>query len=287
MGELVVSLALLAGLMPQTPTGPILVEPGRAVPTLTAALRLAKPGDTILVLPGTYAEPRIVVAVPVTILGRGNPTFDGQGAHEILTVTADRVTIRGLTLRNVGHSYTEDRAAIRLEGVRGCTVSGNRIVEAFFGIYAARSSDCVITDNILEGRGGAQTTSGNAIHLFQSDGFTVARNRIHGHRDGIYLEFSPRARIFDNESARQPALRPPFHVLGHLRLSRQRFAGNGAGVAVMYSRARDHDRQPLRGQLGAGSLRSAPQGDQGQPGGAEHLLRATAPASTPRDPIVS
>ena len=29
VGELVVSLALLAGLMPQTPTGPILVEPGR------------------------------------------------------------------------------------------------------------------------------------------------------------------------------------------------------------------------------------------------------------------
>jgi nitrous oxidase accessory protein len=235
--ELVVSLALLAGLMPQTPTGPILVEPGSAVPTLTAALRLAKPGDTILVLSGNYGEPRIVVAVPVTILGRGSPTFDGQGTHEILTVTADGVTIRGLTLRNVGHSYTEDRAAIRLEGVRGCTVSGNRIAEAFFGIYAARSSDCVITDNILEGRGGAQSTSGNAIHLFQSDGFTVARNRIHGHRDGIYLEFSPRARIFDNESAANLRYGLHFMYSDTCDYRGNRFVHNGAGVAVMYSRA--------------------------------------------------
>ena len=177
MGELLVSLALLAGLIPQAPARRITVDPGGPVPTLTAALREARAGDTSLVLPGTYREPPVVVAVPVTILGRGNPTFDGQGRHGIVTVTADGVTIRGLTLRNVGHSYPEDRAAIRLEGVRDCTVAGNRVVDAFFGIYAARASDCVIADNVLEGRDRNQSTSGNAIHLFQSSGFTTRPKR--------------------------------------------------------------------------------------------------------------
>ncbi|HEY7614782.1 MAG TPA: nitrous oxide reductase family maturation protein NosD [Gemmatimonadales bacterium] len=230
-------LALLAGLASQRPASPILVEPGGAVPTLAAALRQARPGDTILVLPGTYREPRIVVAVPVTILGRDDPTFDGEGLHEILTVTADRVTIRGLTLRNVGHSYTEDRAAIRLDGVRGCSITGNRFVAAFFGIYAARSSGCLVTDNVLEGRGGRQTTSGNAIHLFQSDGFIVARNRIRGHRDGIYLEFSPRARILDNESVANLRYGLHFMYSDSCEYRGNRFLRNGAGVAVMYSRA--------------------------------------------------
>ena len=230
-------LALLASLASQQPASRILVEPGSAVPTLTAALRQARPGDTILVLPGTYREPRVTIAIPVTILGRGNPTLDGEGSHEILTVTADGVTIRGLTLRNVGHSYTEDRAAIRLDRVRHCTIAGNRFAAAFFGVYAARSSDCVVADNVFEGRGGNQTTLGNAIHLFQSDGFIVSRNRIRGHRDGIYLEFSPRTRILENESAANLRYGLHFMYSDSCEYRGNWFLRNGAGVAVMYSRA--------------------------------------------------
>jgi nitrous oxidase accessory protein len=237
VGSLVVSLALSLGLLPPATARRIVVEPGTAVATLTAGLRQARPGDTILVLPGTYREPRIVIAMPVTILGRGSPTFDGQGSHEILTVVSDGVTIRGLTLRDVGHSYTEDRAAIRLESVRGCAVTGNRFVAAFFGVYAARASDCVIADNVFEGRGGDQTTLANAIHLFQSADFVVARNRIRKHRDGIYLEFSPRARIIDNESAANLRYGLHFMYSDTCDYRGNRFAGNGAGVAVMYSRA--------------------------------------------------
>jgi nitrous oxidase accessory protein len=237
VGSLAAFLALLAGLMPQAAPRRITVEPGSATATLTAALRQARPRDTILVLSGTYQEPRIVVALPVTILGQGAPTFDGQGSHEILTVVADGVTIRGLTLRNVGHSYTEDRAAIRLEGVRDCAVTGNRFVAAFFGVYAARSAECVIADNVLEGRGGDQTTLANAIHLFQSADFLVARNRIRGHRDGVYLEFSPRARIVDNESAANLRYGLHFMYSDSCEYRGNRFVGNGAGVAVMYSRA--------------------------------------------------
>jgi nitrous oxidase accessory protein len=237
VGDLVIPLVLLASLVRQAPARAILVEPNSSVSTLTVALQQARPGDTILVLPGTYREPRVTVAVPVTILGQGGPIFDGQGSHEILTVTADRVTIRGLTLRNVGHSYTEDRAAIRLEAVRGCTIADNRFDAAFFGVYAARSSDCVVADNVLQGRGGNQTTLGNAIHLFQSDGFTVARNRIRGHRDGIYLEFSPRTRILENESAANLRYGLHFMYSDSCEYRGNRFVRNGAGVAVMYSRA--------------------------------------------------
>ncbi len=121
--------------------------------------------------------------------------------------------------------------------MRGCTIAGNRFEEAFFGVYAARSSDCVIADNVLVGRGGRQTTLGNAIHLFQSDGFVVARNRIGGHRDGIYLEFSPRTRIEGNESAANLRYGLHFMYSDSCEYRDNRFARNGAGVAVMYSRA--------------------------------------------------
>ncbi len=230
-------LTLLTAVAPPAAAQRAVVEPGGPIPTLTDALRSSRPGDTIVVRAGVYREPRIVIATPVTILGEGNPVFDGGGDHEVLTVKADRVTIRGLTVRNVGASYTEDRAGIRLDGVTGCTIEANRLVGTFFGVYAARSSSCTVADNSFEGQGRSQSGSGNAIHLFYSDGFTVARNRIRGHRDGIYLEFSPRTTIADNESTGNLRYGLHFMYSDTCVYRNNTFGRNGAGVAVMYSRS--------------------------------------------------
>lgn len=237
MGSLLLAFAMLGLQGPPTSAGQIVVRPEGPVTTLSAALHRARAGDTITVRPGTYREPRVNVAIGVTIIGQGDPVFDGQGLHEILTVTADGVTIRGLVLRNVGYSYTEDRAAIRLDSVRDCTIVNNRISASFFGVYLARSSGCIITDNVFDGHPARQPTAGNAVHLFHSPGVTVARNRIRGHRDGIFLEFSPHARILENQS--EGNLRYGLHFMysDSCEYLRNRFVRNGAGVAVMYSRA--------------------------------------------------
>jgi len=230
------SAVLMLALMLAPPPRRIVVAPGGPVPTVTAALRLARPGDTVVVTAGVYREPRIEVAVPVTILGEGEAVLDGGGAHEVLTVRADDVTVRGLTIRNVGTSFTDDRAGIRVDGVRGCVIADNRLLDTYFGIYAARAADCVVTGNLIQGRARRQSTSGNAIHLFYSTGFTVAGNRIGGHRDGIYLEFSSGATITDNESRGNLRYGLHFMFSDSCDYRRNVFAGNASGVAVMYSR---------------------------------------------------
>jgi nitrous oxidase accessory protein len=234
MGSAVLALALaLAG----SPAGRrIVVAPGGAVPTVTQALRLARAGDTIVVTAGLYREPRLEVTVPVTILGQGEAVLDGSGAHEVLTLRADGVTVRGLTIRNVGVSYTEDRAGIRLEGVRRCVIAGNHLIDTFFGIYAARAADCTVSDNLIEAHATRQAAAGNGIHLFTSQGFTLTGNRIRGHRDGIYLEFSRRATLRDNESRGNLRYGLHFMYSDSCEYRRNVFAANGAGVAVMYSR---------------------------------------------------
>jgi nitrous oxidase accessory protein len=184
---------------------------------------------------GVYREPRLEVTVPVTLLGVGAAILDGNGHHEVLTVRADGVTIRGLTIRNVAPSFVEDRAGIRLDGVRGCVVADNRLLDTFFGIYAARASDCTIADNRIEGQARRQTEAGNAIHLFSSTGFTVTGNTVRGHRDGIYLEFSPHTTIAGNES--RDNLRYGLHFMfsDSCEYRRNVFRRNASGVAVMYS----------------------------------------------------
>jgi len=229
--------ALAAAPAPPAGARRIVVDPVGTIPTLTAALAVARRGDTIVVRAGVFAEPRIIVAVPVTIIGDPGAIFDGGGSHEVITVRANGVTILGLTIRNGGHSYTEDRAAIRLDGVRDCRIAGNRLLDTFFGVYAARSSNCTISGNRFEGNARSQASSGNAIHLFYSDGFTVEGNTISGHRDGIYLEFSTRARIVDNESRENLRYGLHFMYSDSCEYRQNTFARNASGVAVMYSRA--------------------------------------------------
>lgn len=222
-------------------TGPpagrrIVVVPGGPVATVAEALRLARAGDTVVVTAGVYREPRLEITVPLTLLGEGEAVLDGGGAHEVLTLRADGVTVRGLTIRNVGASFTEDRAGIRLDAVHRCVIADNRLEDTFFGIYAARAADCVLSGNVIEAHGTRQTASGNGIHLFASHGFMVAGNRIRGHRDGIYLEFSGRATIRDNESRSNLRYGLHFMYSDSCEYRHNVFARNGAGVAVMYSR---------------------------------------------------
>ena len=231
-------LALLAaGLLgpPALAARQIVVSPRGAIPTLAEAIRRAAPGDTILVQAGVYREPTIVVDRRVTILGQGYPAFDGEGTHGVFLIRADSVVLQGLEVRNVGITFMEDRAGIRLEGVRGCRMENNRLIDTFFGIYAAKSRDCIIRGNRIAGHAQTEASSGNAIHLWYSPGFLIEDNDLSGHRDGLYFEFVRHALILRNRSTGNLRYGLHFMFSDSCRYERNIFAGNGAGVAVMYT----------------------------------------------------
>ncbi len=83
-------------------------------PTVEAALRATRPGDTVRLQPGVYREWGLVVEVPIVLEGNGAAVLDAEGGGEILRVRASGVTIRGLVLRRSGVSFLRDNAAIRL-----------------------------------------------------------------------------------------------------------------------------------------------------------------------------
>jgi nitrous oxidase accessory protein len=231
-------LAALAAVLaagPHPPARRIVVAQEGPIASVRAALQQAHAGDTIVVTAGVYREPRLEIRVPLILLGEGPAVLDAGGAHEALTVKADDVTIRDLTIRNVSPSFVEDRAGIRLDGVHGCRVERNHLIDTFFGIYAARASNCTIAGNLIEGHARRQTEAGNAIHLFSSTGFTVSGNRVRGHRDGIYLEFSPHTTIAGNESRENLRYGLHFMFSDSCDYRSNVFQRNASGVAVMYS----------------------------------------------------
>ncbi len=204
--------------------------------TISAAVRAAHAGDTVRIHGGVYAESTIVVDKPLTIVGDGWPVLDGRVQHGLLLVTADDVTIAGLVLRNVGPSFVDDRAAIRVTNARGCTIAHNRIENGFFGIYLANVTDCRVVENTLRATGQREMESGNGIHLWTSRRIEIRGNEISGHRDGIYFEFVHDSDIRDNVSAGNLRYGLHFMYSDDCRYTGNVFRRNGSGVAVMYTK---------------------------------------------------
>jgi len=226
------------------------VDPHGSIPTLTQALRIARPGDRIRVLPGTYREPTLVVDRRVEIVADGRVVIDAGGDHQAFTVTADSVVIRGLVIEGVGASMTEDRAGIKAIGVRGCSFEHNELRGTFFGIYLAQVRDCRIVGNRVVGTGTTEVLSGNAIHLWSSAGITVEDNELRGHRDGIYLEFTEGSWIRRNRSTHNLRYGLHFMFSHDCEYRENWFLDNGSGVAVMYSHGLTMLRNRFEGSWG-------------------------------------
>jgi nitrous oxidase accessory protein len=205
-------------------------------PTVEAALRAARPGDTVRLQPGVYREWGLVVEVPIVLEGDGAAVLDAEGGGEILRVRASGVTIRGLVLRRSGVSFLRDNAAIRLDSVQDCRIERNRLEENFFGIYLARSARCTVQENSILGKAEREASSGNGIHLWYCRDILVRGNTIAGHRDGIYFEFVQRSTVEENRSERNLRYGLHFMFSDSCLYRRNRFRENRAGVAVMYSR---------------------------------------------------
>jgi nitrous oxidase accessory protein len=212
------------------------VWPDHGLRSVGAAVAAAHNGDTVVVHAGLYREPQIVVDKRVAIIGDGEPVLDGEGKHAILLVTADDVTVRGLVLRNVGTSFVEDRAAIRVNHARGCVIERNRLENAFFGIYLANVTDCRVSANVIRSSATRETESGNGIHLWTSRRITILGNQVSGHRDGIYFEFVHDSDIQDNLSTGNLRYGLHFMYSDDCRYVQNVFRHNGSGVAVMYTK---------------------------------------------------
>ncbi|MCC6724067.1 MAG: nitrous oxide reductase family maturation protein NosD [Saprospiraceae bacterium] len=205
------------------------------VSSIKAAIQQARPCDTVFVETGIYKEGNILIDKELTLIGRGQPVLDGEGKTEIVTIAANHVHFEGFVLRNVGTSYSEDRAGIRLKEVSDFYVKGNRVENAFFGIYLQKSKNGVIDGNEVIGEAKDEVSSGNAIHLWYCDNILIINNKTIGHRDGIYLEFVNFSTVQGNYSERNVRYGLHFMFSNDDVYRGNTFHDNGAGVAVMYS----------------------------------------------------
>lgn len=214
----------------------IIVSKTGFITSIRQAIQIAEEYDTIIIKPGEYAEGNLAIDKSVSIVGEGYPVVDGKADGEIFTVKANNVHISGLTIKNSGISYLKENAGIRLQEVFNCEITDNKFYNNFFAIYLAKSANCIVSNNYIEGAKRRETNSGNGIHLWYCRDVNISDNTILNHRDGIYFEFVRNGRITKNYSSGNLRYGLHFMFSDSCEYKQNTFEKNGAGVAVMYTK---------------------------------------------------
>lgn len=234
MRILVLVLAILV--WPMCGSGTIIsVGNGHTIKSIKEAIRIASPGDQIQIQTGLYKEKNLIIDKPISLVGIGLPVLDGENQFEILSIKSNHVRIKGLKIIRSGHSSMQDLAGVKIYDCDDVSVSDNQIQNCFFGIYLQYSKNCLIQNNVISSTATLEQEIGNGIHCWKSDSLHISKNKISGHRDGIYFEFVTNSSIRGNYS--QKNLRYGLHFMfsHNDAYLNNTFRQNGAGVAVMFT----------------------------------------------------
>lgn len=193
----------------------------------------ARPGDTVVLDAGVYRE-RIAIAKNVTLEGRGAVVIDGENAGTVVSVTGAKVTLRGLTIRNSGDSFSLEDSAIKFEDSNGCVVEDCRLENVFFGLYVAKSSGCRFRRLFISGKPLDMPRRGDGVRLWYSDDTTLEDIEMVDSRDFI-IWFARRTVV---RNCRVSRGRYGLHYMycDDNLFENNRFTDNQVGGTIMYSR---------------------------------------------------
>ena len=202
---------------------------------LQALVDAAAPGATLVVPAGRY-EGELVIDRPLQLVGRGRPLLVGTADDSVVRIRAAGVTVDGFDVDGGGGGdLGRDASGIHV-GAPRATIRNCRIVNALFGIYLREAHGARVEQNVIEGiRSKSAGEKGSGIHVWNTNGFTLAGNTISGTRDGMYIQSSPNGIVRGNVAR---DLRYGLHYMysDDNLFEDNRFENGDAGTALMYSR---------------------------------------------------
>lgn len=206
----------------------------RSAADLQRAIDSAAAGATIVVSQGRYVG-NIVVSRPVRLVGEGRPLLVSDSDESVVRITAPDVTFEGFDidgagLGDLGRDSSGVHVAAPRSVVRDCRISGT-----LFGVYLRAADDATVENCVIRGiPGKAPGEKGSGIHVWNTQRFRIAGNRIADVRDGMYIQSSSHGHISGNDAR---DLRYGLHYMfsDDNVFYGNTFANGDAGTAIMYS----------------------------------------------------
>ena len=160
----------------------IIVSPGGEVSSITEAIKIAKEGDVIRVLHGTYKE-HIKIDIPLTIVGVNYPSIDGGGKGTVVVISAPGTVFKGFVVTGSGTSLNLEHAGIIVDSAKGIVIEDIKLTDVLFGIYLKNSPNSLIKNNVINGKDLPLPQRGDGIRLWYSSGCNILGNHVINSRD--------------------------------------------------------------------------------------------------------
>ena len=211
------------------------VPPGKG--TLQSAIDAASPGDSLLLVAGTYTG-SIEVNRSLTLSGssEGTSLIDGEGSSHVVLVSAPDVVISGLDIRHSGDVAEDENSAIFItaEGDRAL-IQGNHLEGNLIGVYLKGPQAAVVSNNMIIGsRNHRVNDRGNGIYLWDTPGSIIRDNVIRYGRDGIFVNGS-RNNIFSGNHMSDLRFAIHYMYAHDSEVSHNISVNNRVGFAIMFS----------------------------------------------------
>lgn len=158
-------------------------------------LDTAMPGARIKLPAGTYQGP-VTISKAITLEGDGRVIVDAGGRGTVITINADNVTLRGLTLRGSGDSHDKIDGGVMAVG-DNMLIENNVIENVLFGISLHNSHNSIVRNNRIRSRPGDSADRGDGLRLWNSSRNLIQGNDISQVRD-LTVSNSPRNRFIGN-----------------------------------------------------------------------------------------
>lgn len=211
------------------PSGTGLIE---TCPPLQGLIDAGSASGTVVIPAGRYCGP-VVIRGPLTVVGEGLPVIDGGGVGSVVTITGDRVTLRGVAVRNSGRNVTEEAAGVSVTG-NGHSILENDVRAVYFGVHVEGGTGHTIERNTIAPGAHHGARPGHGISVWHAADSRVAHNRISDARDGVYLSFTKGVVVVANEVT---GCRYGLHSMysERARMEGNRLRGNLLGASLMNS----------------------------------------------------
>src|SRR5690606_4999784 len=172
----------------------------------------------------------------------------GNGQGSVVTVTAPRAVVRGVTVRGSGTNIPTLDSGIFLDRTaKGAIAENNEVIGNLYGIYIQGADDALVKDNRIEGISeGRSAEAGNGVHLWNAPGAKVIGNDISKGRDGI-ATMASKNNVFSGNRFTDLRFAVHYMYTNDSEISDNVSAGNSVGYAIMFS-----DRLTVTGNVSNG-----------------------------------
>jgi nitrous oxidase accessory protein len=168
----------------------------------------------------------------MTLEGDGSAVIHGDSRSTVLSVNANNVTLRGLSLRGSGDSHDRVDAGILLQG-DGHRVENNDLDDVLFGIHLKGVNRALVKGNRVTGKPFTLGLRGDSLRLWYSHHNSIEDNVFTRGRD-LTVTNSPDNRLLRNRFSDG---RYGMHIIFSPRLFAEdnHLTNTGTGIVALYS----------------------------------------------------